>query len=248
MANFKTLFDVDPSLIQKTCVVVPFLMPGLLKALGIEGLKKGKLYATANTDEFTFIKAGIGTLLVGDALLYLEQTNCQEILYFGACGLVHETERLTIGSLVCPKVCLSFESFTDTLLRHTNKITAQYPDPVLFQSFLNNDLGQKIQPVTGMSIGSLKCEESYKEFFDEEGIEVIDMECSAFFSSARHIQKRAIALFYVTDIIGKKSFFEPLEPKDKLQIDHAIQTACDAIRAFCKRDKPPRTPRTQRKT
>ncbi|MFN3532611.1 MAG: hypothetical protein ACK41Q_08920 [Candidatus Brocadia sp.] len=244
MVNFKTLFGVEPSFIQKTCVVVPFLMPGLLKALGIEGLKRGELYATANTNKFTFIKAGIGTLLVGDALLSLEQTNCQEILYFGACGLVHETERLTIGSLVCPKACLSFESFTDTLLRHTNKITTQYPDQTLFQSFLTHDLNQKIQPVIGMSIGSLKCEESYKEFFDEEGIEVIDMECSAFFSAARHIQKKAIALLYVTDIIGKKSFFEPLEPKDKLQIDHAIQNACKAIRLFCKKDKPPRTLRT----
>lgn len=234
MSDFKTLFGKEPSAIQKTCVVVPYLAQDLLKALGIEGLKKGKLYATANTDTFTFIKAGIGTLLVGDAVLYLEQTNCQEIIYFGACGLVGETDRLTIGSLVCPKVCLSFESFTDTILRHTNKITTQYPDPTLFQSFLGNDLSQKIQPAIGMSIGSLKCEESYKEFFDEEGIEVIDMECSAFLSAAQYIKRKAVALLYVTDIIGKKSFFEPLDPKDKLQIDHAIQTACKAIQSFCK--------------
>ena len=173
-------------------------------------------------------------MLVGDAILYLEQTNCQEIMYFGACGLVQETDQLTIGSLVCPKACLSFESFTDTILRHTNKITTQYPDQTLFQSFLTHDLSRKIQPAIGMSIGSLKCEESYKEFFDEEGIDVVDMECSAFFSAARYIQKKAIALLYVTDIIGKKSFFEPLEPKDKLQIDSTIQTACKAIRSFCK--------------
>lgn len=238
MSNFKTLFGIEPSLIQETCVVVPFLVPGLLKVLGIETLKKGKLYATANTDAFTFMKAGIGALLVGDAILYLEETNCQEVVYFGSCGLVNEKDQLTMGSLVCPKVCLSFESFTDTLLSHTNKITSQYPDQTLFQSFLNNDLSQKIQPVTGISIGSLKCEESYKEFFDEEGIEVVDMECSAFFSAARHIRKKAVALLYVTDIIGKKSFFEPLEPQDKLHIDHAIQNACKAIRSFCKRNKP----------
>ncbi|MCF6156839.1 MAG: hypothetical protein E3K36_16745 [Candidatus Brocadia sp.] len=234
MTTFKTLFGIEPSVIQKTCVVVPYLMPDILKALGIKGLKKGKLYATANTDVFTFMKAGIGTLLVGDAVLYLEETSCQKIIYFGSCGLVQETDQLTIGSLVCPKACLSFESFTDTLLRHTNKIITQYPDPTLFQSFLSTDLSPKIQPVIGMSMGSLKCEESYKEFFDEEGIKVIDMECSAFFSAAQYIRKKAVALFYVTDIIGKKPFFEPLEPQDKLKIDHAIQTACTVIRSFCK--------------
>lgn len=234
MSSFKTLFGIEPSVIQETCVVVPYLMPGILKALGIKDLKKGKLYATANTDVFTFIKAGIGALLVGDAILYLEETNCQRIIYFGACGLVQETDQLTIGSLVCPKACLSFESFTDTVLRHTNKITTQYPDPALFQSFLTHDVSRKIQSVIGMSIGSLKCEESYKEFFDEEGIKVIDMECSAFFSAAQYIRKKAVALLYATDIIGKKSFFEPLEPQDKLQIDHAIQNACKAIRSYCK--------------
>ncbi|MEP9410246.1 MAG: hypothetical protein HRF42_02370 [Candidatus Brocadia sp.] len=237
MSGFKTLFGIEPSLIQGTCVIVPFLVQGLLKTLGIETLKKGKLYATANTDTFTFIKAGIGTLLVGDAVLYLAETNCQEIIYFGSCGLVEETDQLTTGSLICPKVCLSFESFTDTLLMHTNKITSQYPDQTLLQSFLNNDLCQKIHLVAGISIGSLKCEESYKEFFAEEGIKVVDMECSAFFSAARHIGKKAIALLYVTDIIGKKSFFEPLGPQGELHIEHAIQTACRAIRTFCKKDK-----------
>lgn len=235
MSNFKTLFGTEPSAIQKTCVVVPYLAHGLLRSLGIEGLKKGKLYATANTDMFTFIKAGIGTLLVGDAVLYLEQTNCQEIIYFGACGLVQETDRLTIGSLVSPGKCMAFEGFTDVLLKHTDNITSHYPDQELFQSFLNTAPAQKIQPVMGISIGSLKCEESYKEFLLEKGVEVVDMECSAFFSAAQYIRKKAVALLYITDIIGKKSFFDPLKSHDALQIDLAIHTAGKAIQSFCGR-------------
>lgn len=214
--------------------MVPFLIPGLLKTLGIGSLKKGKLFSTANTDTFTFIKAGIGTLFVGDAVLYLEETACQEMIYFGACGLVQETDRLTIGSLVSPRECIAFEGFTDVLLKHTDNITTHYPDQELFPSFLNNKPGQNIQPVVGMSIGSLKCEEFYKEFFDKKGVEVVDMECSAFFSGAHYIKRKAVALLYVTDIIGKKSFFEPWEPKDKSRIDHAIQTACSAIQVFCR--------------
>lgn len=235
MINFKTLFGIEASAVQNTCIVVPFLAPGLLKILGIETLKKGKIYSSANTATFTFIKAGIGALLIGDAILYLEQTNCRDIICFGACGLVEETGPLTIGSLVSPKECLSFESFTDVLLRHTNKITTQYPDQDLFQSFLKNDLEQSILPVRGMSIGSLKCEDSYREFFIEKGIAAIDMECSAFFRAAHAIQRRAVALLYVTDILGKKHFFEPLEPQDRLRIDAAVMTACGIMSAFCKR-------------
>ncbi|NUO09468.1 MAG: hypothetical protein HUU08_12455 [Candidatus Brocadia sp.] len=234
MSNFKTLFGTEPSSIKKTCVIVPFLMPGLLRALGIVSLKKGKFFATTHTDTFTFIKAGIGTLFVGDAVLYLEETACQEMIYFGACGLVQETDRLTIGSLVSPHKCLAFEGFTDVLLRHTDKITTHGPDQELFQSFLKTEPDQNIQPVTAMSIGSLKYEESYKEFFDKKGVDVVDMECSAFFSAANSIKRKAVALLYATDIIGKTSFFEPSETKDKSRIDHAIQTACNAIQLFCR--------------
>ncbi len=235
MSNFKILFGIEPSLIQKTCVIVPFLVPGLLKALGIGSLKKGKLYATAHTNTFTFIKAGIGALFIGDCVLHLEETACQEMVYFGACGLVQETDRLTIGSLVSPRECKAFEGFTDVLLKHTDNITAHYPDQELFRSFMDTEPGHNIHPVTAMSIGSLKCEESYKEFFGKKGIEVVDMECSAFFSAANYMKKKAVALLYATDIIGKKSFFEPLELQDKLHIEHAIQTASDTIQSFCRR-------------
>lgn len=232
MTKFEILFGTKTSSIQKTCVIVPFLPPGFLKILGIGALKKGKLFATANSGAFTVIKAGIGALFVGDTVLYLQETDCQEMIYFGACGLVQETERLTIGSLVSPRECMAFEGFTDVLLRHTDKISTHDPDQVLFQSFLKATSGYQIHPVTGMSIGSLKCEESYQEFFSKKGVDVVDMECSAFFSAARSIKKKAVALLYATDIIGKVSFFEPLKPKDKLRIDHAIQTACNAIQLF----------------
>lgn len=235
MSNFKTLFGMEPSLIQKTCVIVPFLVPGLLRIMGIDSLKKGKLFATANTDTFTLIKAGIGTLFVGDAVLYLTETACRKIFFFGACGLVKETDRLTMGSLVSPHECMAFEGFTDVLLKHTDKITVHYPDQELYQSFLNTEPGYHIQPVTAMSIGSLKCEESHKGLFDKKGIEVVDMECSAFFSAATSIKRRAVGLLYVTDIIAKKPFFESWEPNDKSRIDHAIQTACAAIQLFCSR-------------
>ncbi|OQY99885.1 MAG: hypothetical protein B6D35_08335 [Candidatus Brocadia sp. UTAMX2] len=235
MSNFKTLFGAEPSSIQDICVVVPFLMSGLLRILGVDSLKKGKLFSVANTGGFTFIKAGIGTLFVGDAVLYLEETACQAMIYFGACGLVQETDRLMIGSLVSPQECIALEGFTDVVLKYTEKITAHYPDQELLQSFLSTVPNLNIQPVRGMSMGSLKCEESYKEFFNKKGVDVVDMECSAFFSASRHIQKKSMALLYVTDIIGKTSFFEPWRPKDKSRIDHAIQTASTAIQLFCRR-------------
>ena len=229
MDTFKTLFGVEPSAIQKTCVVVPFLMQGAVRAFGIEKLKKGMIYATANTETFTFLKAGIGAALTGDAILYLEQTNCQNIIFFGSCGLAQETPLLSIGSLVCPGECLSFEGFTDVLLRQTGNIRIQRPDQTLHQAFLNGDPVKNIQPVRGISVGSLKCEASYLQFFCDKGIEVIDLECSAVFSAAQHIQRKAVALLYATDVPGTKPFFRPLESEDKRKIDNAVQTACKAI-------------------
>ncbi|MDR4509435.1 MAG: hypothetical protein MRJ65_14610 [Candidatus Brocadiaceae bacterium] len=235
MPLFKNLFGTESSTIKKTCVVVPFLPKGLLKKLGIETLKRGTLYSTANTDTFTFIKAGIGTLLVGDAVLYLEQTQCKNIIYFGSCGLVRETDRLTLGSLVCPEKCFSFESFTDVITGQMCNVSTQYPGYNLLQTFLDMSTSRNIRSVTGISIGSLKCEESYKKFFLEKGVEVIDMECSAFFSAAHSIQKDALAILYATDIITQKPLFTPLEPESRLLIDNAIHTACKVIRLFCTR-------------
>ncbi|HQU32454.1 MAG TPA: hypothetical protein PLA96_13270, partial [Candidatus Brocadia sapporoensis] len=57
MTKFEILFGTKTSSIQKTCVIVPFLPPGFLKILGIGALKKGKLFATANSGAFTVIKA-----------------------------------------------------------------------------------------------------------------------------------------------------------------------------------------------
>ncbi|MCF6158591.1 MAG: hypothetical protein E3K32_08445 [wastewater metagenome] len=236
MTNFRTLFGTEPAAIQKTCVVTPFLAPGILRGFGIQSLKKGKLYSTVNTGTFTLVKTGISTLLVGDAILYLEQTACQEIIYFGACGLSQKTEQLTVGSLVCPRECLSFESFTDVLFSYTDRITTMFPDQGLFHSFLENSPTQDIQPVRGMSMGSLKCEDFYRNFFIERGIEVIDTECSAFFSAAHYIQRKAIALLYITDVIGKNHFLESLKLQDKSHINNAIQTACKVIDTFCRQE------------
>jgi len=230
MSAFKELFGVESSTIQKTCVVVPFLMAGLLKNLGIEKLQKGMLYSTAHTDSFSFIKTGISATLVGDAVLHLEDTCCQEIVYIGSCGLVQKTDQLNIGALVSPDKCFSFESFTDTLLQHTDKITTHYPDKPLLQTFLNNNLCINIQTVCGMSVGSLKCEEYYKNYFIEKDIQVIDMECSAVFSAAHRIKKKAVALLYVTDIIGEKPFYKLLEHTDRNKISCTVQAVCELIK------------------
>ncbi len=232
MVSFKTLFGIEPSAVQKTCVVVPYLMQGAVRAFGIEKLNKGMIYATANTETFTFIKAGIGAALAGDAILYLEQTNCRDIIFFGSCGLAQETALLSIGSLVCPSECLSFEGFTDVLLRQTGNVRIQRPDQAFLKAFLNGAPVKNIQSVRGISVGSLKCEEFYVKFFRDEGVEVVDMECSAVFSAAQHIRRKSVALLYATDVLGSKPFFRPVESGDKRKIDDAIQVACKAIVHF----------------
>ncbi|MDP6685676.1 MAG: hypothetical protein QGI05_01845, partial [Candidatus Omnitrophota bacterium] len=58
--------------------------------------------------------------------------------------------------------------------------------------------------------------------------DVVDMECSAFFSASRAVNKKAAALFYVTDIINKVPFYN-LGFGEKLSISSSIKTALEFL-------------------
>ena len=82
MISFKNLFGVQPEEVQKNCVISPFLTKGLTDCLHVEELSKGKPYSAGQSDHFTFIHTQIGAPKVGDAVLYLEETACENIILF----------------------------------------------------------------------------------------------------------------------------------------------------------------------
>ena len=114
----------------------------MLRDLGVKEFSKGRLYSSGNSKSFTAIQTGIGPGLSGDAALYLAETQCQNIILFGSCGLVKEEKDIDIGSLVVPEECYSLESFTEMLLQNKNNWQAFYGDKTLAENFLkvNKDI------------------------------------------------------------------------------------------------------------
>lgn len=229
MTKFESLFGIKESGINHTCVLMPLMPKGALNEFGIKDLSRGKLYSSGNAESFTLINTGIGAALTGDAALYLSGTNCKNLILFGSCGLVKSSDSLGIGSLVTPIECYAMESFTDMLLKyHTFKTF--YPDKVLLESFL--DYNKAILKVNCATLGSIKLEEDYLGLFTEKTIQVVDMECSGFFSAARQVNMKAMALLYVSDIINEKPFYNKRAPEDEIKLVSSIKSGIQLLCSF----------------
>ncbi len=204
MSNFEILFGVAPEQVRKNCILMPLLPKGFLKQIGIGKLNKGKLYSAWSQDNWTLIQTGMSAPLVGDAVLYLKETPCQNMILFGSCGAV-SNQKLSIGSLVCPIKCLAVESFSDFLQGQID-FKKYYPNQKLLERFLKEDTA--ILKTSCATMSSLKLEEDRHEWLIQQKIDVVDMECSAFFSAAQYAHFSALAIFYVADIIKDRPFYK----------------------------------------
>ncbi|MDP8229755.1 MAG: hypothetical protein P9L93_01470 [Candidatus Gorgyraea atricola] len=223
MSVFQILFGIKDSDVRNTCIFLPLVQKNVLEWLDVKDISKGKLYNSGNSKDFTVIHTGMGPALSGDAVLYLEKTKCQNIIVFGSCGLIKEEKDLNIGSLVTPDKCYSMESFTDMLAGEKKEYDLSYPDKILLEKL------PEVKKVTCATLGSLKLEEGYRDSFEAKEIQVVDMEASAVFSAASHIGKKAVALFYITDIINKKPFYKGLSATDRLELFSSIKSASNIL-------------------
>lgn len=234
MTQFEALFGIKASQVKRNCLLLPLLPKGILAELKIRKIRRGKLYGSADAADFTLVHTGMGPALAGDAVLYLKETPCRNIFLFGSCGLVREKEGLSIGSLVSPFRCFASESFTEILWER--KITSKlfYPRKGLFEDFLAVARGAGVKKATCATIPSLKLEEDLSVSFVKKGIDVVDMECSAFFSAADFVGLKAVALFYISDIIKNKPFYRQFRPHLKLKLQSSIRNAAGLLCRFIK--------------
>jgi nucleoside phosphorylase len=235
MDKFEKLFGIKKSEIKKTCVLLPYVSKKMLECFKIKPLKKGLLYASINNQFFTLIHTRTSAPLTGDAVLYLDQTLCENIILFGSSGLIKDDSGLKIGSLVAPSKSYCLESFTRMLLEKNN-CEVLYPDKNLFQKLIASDKKKKVSPVICGSVGSLKLEENYKDFFNQKKIEVVDMEAAAFFSAAKHINRPAIAVFFISDIINKKPFYKDLNRSEATCLSRGVESGVNIICEFIKKN------------
>ena len=216
---------------------MPFLLKEALREFKIGRLARGKLYGAGNSRDFTLIHSGLGPALIGDVLLYLRDTGCKNVILFGSCGLLAQNNGLGIGSLVSPIKAYSLESFSRMLSDQDIASDVYYPDKKLLEDW-SSAAGTAITQIACATVSSLKLEEERKGAWLKQGIEAVDMECSAFFAAASHSGLKAIALFYVTDIIGVKPFYQNMGLKDKAKIFLARKKAAGLLCKFIQENLP----------
>ncbi|MFA5087504.1 MAG: hypothetical protein WC552_00555 [Candidatus Omnitrophota bacterium] len=233
MNEFEAVFGVKESRIKKICVLTPYLTKGLIRNFDATPSHKGRLCSIASAPHFSLICTGIGSRAIGDAVLYLEKTPCQYILFLGSCGAFRKTAALDIGSLVIPRESFSFESFSQVLLKDFSSYTMSYPDEELLRLSQTKKYFRDFRTVTGATFGSLKLEAENIHFLTGIGVDIIDLECSALYHAAHFIQKKAAAFLYVTDIIGQKPFYSPLAKSESQLISLAERTVIQGIRKLC---------------
>lgn len=228
----ENLFGQKIDQIKPTCILTPILPKGVLEKAGIPFLKKGKPFSSGNTENFTLIHTTIGASFVGDAVLYLKESPCKNLILFGSCGLVQKTDMLDIGSLVCPIQSASYESFSSLLNKHSTDPIIGQANRSFLEIFQITKNGLKLPSVNCASFGSVHLEPNYQKHLIQTNIDIVDMECSAFFQAAAHTGKKAIALFYITDIIGATSPFAPLPPAAQSAVNSGIDAGIDLLNEF----------------
>ena len=213
--------------IKKTCIICPIADHSLFEKLGKP--KRNNLFFAKimNYSNVTVISTK-NNFLVGDIVLCLKNSACENVILFGSCGGVGDVK---IADKLIVKKAFNFESFSEMLEMKRNP-DSYYPSTILLDNFLSKTK-QNIIQVKCVTSNSIVLQRTYKDWFDKNKINAIDMECSSVFSAASAINKKAIALFYVTDHISEASPFETeLDEKQRAQLLNTRQELADSICDF----------------
>ena len=210
MNVFSTLFGIEASSIKETCVLTPFLNKNILNGFRINKQKRGAIYSVGENGLFSLIHTGIGSTFMGDAVLYLENTPCKNLILFGSCGAVKKTKKLRVGDIVTVKKALCQDSFVNMLLKRKAK-DIFYPDKNLLVKISSH----KLQGVNCLTVGSLRLEGEYLECLKYGAIDIVDMETAAFFAAAKAANKKAAAILFITDTVENFPYYIALKKENK---------------------------------
>lgn len=235
MDTFNMLFGTKASKIKKTCVLIPFLTKEMLREFGIERLSKGLLYSSGDNGSFNVIHTGIGPTPMGDAVLYLEETLCENLVMFGACGAARETKDLSIGNMVTIEKALSQDSFTNTLLKN-NILGEFYPDKTLYNKTLSGSGKRDLKKAECLSIGSLKLEGEYLKYINNKSIDVLDMEAAPFFAACSKTGKKSLSFLFITDILGKFPYYMPIKKENRELLQDIISKSASLLCAIIEKN------------
>jgi len=228
MSELLSYFGIENKNVKKTCVICQASDQSLFSELGPAENFTGLFAKVINYENSTIISTK-NNFLVGDIVLYLKDTACENIILFGSCGGAGEVK---IGDKLIVKKVFNFESFSEMLEMKRNP-DSYYPSAALVGEFLLKNNKLDIQHIKCATTSSLVLEKKYKDWFSKNKINAVDMECSSVFSASCSINKKAIAVFYVTDMVGvNEPFGNDIDQSQKSAILKARQALAKAICNF----------------
>jgi nucleoside phosphorylase len=235
MKRFKKTFALNEKDIEPTCIVLPSNDRDLFASLEIIKSSRGLFYNTDTARGCSVISLK-NRMFAGDCLLSLKDTNCSNIILFGSCGSFN----LNPAEKVVSAGAFNMESFTE-LLRSgkTTEFDFTNPDEKLSDN-LRKYIGRGIGREVFATVSSLMLEEIKGDIIKSSGAGCVDMESSQVFAAAEHAGIRALGVFYVTDTVGKLSFYDryPKETADKIK--GARKSLANQLCGFIKDELSPR--------
>lgn len=227
MNKFHELFGIDAGEVRRNCIVCPVNDEELFCGPGEYGRHRGLLFRAAQAAGVTVISAK-NNFLVGDCVLHLKDTSCQNVFLFGSCAGCGDA---AVGDKVLAQRSFSLESFTE-MAHFKSKPDICMPDESLNNRFLSAFSGQGVQSQACATVGSIALEESYHGWFLKNRVSCIDMETSIVFSAANYIKRRAMALLYVTDLVKGAAFTEPLAAEAREKVLASRRSLAAMLAAF----------------
>lgn len=214
MNVFKILFGIETKSLRNTCILTPFITGDILDGFKIGKMSKGVLFSVGSNDMLSLIYTGMGSAFLGDAVLYLKNTKCKNLILFGSCGVVKDNGSLNIGSVVTVERAIAQDSFVNMLLKRKTK-DAFYPDRGLLGKVFSFKDKYNLEKVSCLTVGSLKLEEEYIDHIKDDSIDIVDMETAAFYAAAKYVEKKAVAILFVTDILKKFPFYVAIKSENR---------------------------------
>ena len=215
--NFENYFGTTPDTINKNCIICPTSGDGdLFNAFGEKIETKGFFSKVQNYARASVICTK-NNLLIGDCILLLKDTACENIFLFGSCG---GTGLTRIGDIVLIKKTFNYESFSE-MLEMKRTPDSYYPSHSLLNEFLaslNETDSALVKQVYGAATSSLLLEKNYMDWFEKNRVMAIDMESSAVFAAANYVNRKALCLMYVADHVSYLKPTEELNDEYKKQI------------------------------
>ncbi|MDR0977992.1 MAG: hypothetical protein LBL71_03030 [Endomicrobium sp.] len=223
--DFKTFFAIDKKDIQRNCIICQNYDLSLFS----NKISNGFFVKCANTANATVI-ALKNNFLAGDTILYLKNTICENIFLFGSCGGCNGRD---YGDMLIVDKAYNFESFSD-MLNSREEINWQQTTQHLYNAFSAKNAHTALIKTNTACVSSLLLERNFLKWFKEKQISITDMESSIVLSAAKHINKNAIILTYVADIIGQELQIK-INIKNKQKIAFSRKKLSQCLTEFCSR-------------